>query len=130
RTAHRDVSVARVLLESLDAVDQVALESLRVAPSELATLVGHDDLSRVAQVLGEFGIFAFTLRLHFRPRSREAVVRHPSEEKRVGGGHDAIDGSAHLVVEVLEVPVLHSIDDTVERDEERGPNLSHTRPPR
>jgi hypothetical protein len=45
------------------------------------------------------------------PRTSEAVVGSPAEQQRVGGGQLAIDGRAHLVVEVREVAILRILHD-------------------
>jgi hypothetical protein len=52
-----------------------------------------------------------------RSRPGEAVVGLAAEEDRVGGAEGCVDGSAHLLVEVGEVPLVRRLDDAVERDE-------------
>jgi hypothetical protein len=45
------------------------------------------------------------------------VVGLAAEQESVGRAEDGVDGRAHLVVEVREVPIRRVLDDAVERDE-------------
>lgn len=80
RAAHRDMGAARPVLESGDALYQVSLQLLRVAPRELEIPAGDDDLPRVAQVLGELGVRALAFGFDLWPRSRKTVVGDAAEE--------------------------------------------------
>ena len=124
RATDRDVGVARLLLEGRDCGDEVATQLLGVAPRERSSLVGHDDLAGVAQLLGELRVVT-PRHLAVRPRLGERVVGLAAEQQRVGGAELGVDGGAHLVVEVREVPFVGVLDDTVDGDEQPGGDLPH-----
>ena len=50
-SAHRDISLAGLVLQRGDGLDEVALQLLGVAPGELEILVRDDDLARIAERL-------------------------------------------------------------------------------
>jgi hypothetical protein len=52
------------------------------------------------------------------PCPGEAVVGFAAEEDGVGGAEGRVDGGAHLLVEVREVPLIGRLYDAVERDEQ------------
>ena len=110
-------------------LDEVALQLLGVAPGELQLLVRHDDLAGVAEHLGEGGVLPAG-RLPLGPGPGEAVVGLATEQDGVGRAEGGVDGRAHLVVEVREVPLVGRLDDAVERDEQAGDDLPHDRLPR
>jgi hypothetical protein len=87
-------------------------------------LAGHDDLAGVTERLGEHGIVT-TRGLPVGPCAGEGVVGDPSDQQGVGRAELGVDGLAHLVVEVREVPLLRRLDDAVEGDEQAGADLLH-----
>jgi hypothetical protein len=92
--------------------------------SEFRHVNRHDHLAGVAQALGEVGVL-LALGLAVGPGAGEAVVGLAPEEERVGAGDVGVDGRAHLVVEVREVPLVGRLDNAVEGDEQAGNDLPH-----
>src|SRR6266511_3997137 len=123
RAAQRDVR-ARLVLQGGYGLDELALELFGVPPCELELLIRHDDLADVAERLGEAGILAAG-RLALGPGPGEAVVGLAAEKHGVGGAEGRVDGRAHLLVEVREVPLIGRLHDAVERDEQACGDLPH-----
>ena len=123
RAAQRYVAAALVP-QGGHRLDEVALELLGVPPGELELLLRHDDLAGVAERLGQAGVLAAG-RLALRPCAGEAVIGLAAEEDGVGHAEGRVDGGAHLLVEVREVPLIGRLHDAVERDEEACGDLPH-----
>jgi hypothetical protein len=123
RAAQRDVG-ARLVLQRRHGLDEVAFELFGVPPGELELLVRHDDLAGVAERLRQAGVL-LAGRLALRPRPGEAVVGLAAEEDGVGGAESRVDGRAHLLVEVREMPLIGRFHDAVERDEQACGDLPH-----
>ena len=112
-SAHGDVCRARLVLQRSDGINEVAFQLLGVAPAELEIPIRDDDLACIAQRLAHGSVFLAGGRA-VGPGTGEAVVGLAAKQERVGGGQLAVDGRAHLVVEVREVPILRILDDAVE----------------
>lgn len=95
-----------------------------VAPIEFEPLARHHDLAGIAELLREVGILT-AVGLTLRPRPREAVIGRAAQQDGVGGTERGIDRRAHLVVEIREVPLIGSLHDPVERNEDACVDLPH-----
>jgi hypothetical protein len=124
RAGDEDAFDAGIGLERGHGLDEVAGDQLGVAPGELQRLTRDDHFAYVPELLGERRVLS-TRPLALGPRPGEAVVCHASDEQHVGGVVVLGDGTAHVLVEIGEVPVGVDLGHTVGRDEQSGDDLCH-----